>query len=683
MINVSFKRKEFILIFIYFLVLIITAIATHHTFLGVQDEAQLYATLKNSEPINYMTSYPFALFGGFLYSHFPNMQWYSILMTLYIVFIAALLAWYISLINLKNKILTYLFKLLLLILSTLIIIYMLLEVDVTSPTLILIVLAIPLIRVNQIYFWAIVWIASFLREQIIFSLIPLIALAYLAAISKEAFLNKKRVLISLIFIFGILFNHFSYKLNPTYNKWMEFTEKRAYFTDFGGAPTKDILTADEFHLARTWWIVDQDLYPYKKVMQDAGTTLDIIKQRLNQHSLKSYLIIILRKHQIIYLFFIISILIAIVYKSWIKLFSYMLFGAVFIILLFVKDVERVTLPMYLMWCSMILTDLWFIANKKRVYYYLNILLYPIIIIGLSYTIYHTLPWNRITHFKQREEMVKELKGLLKRNKSMQLEITTGFPSSWEYLIETIMQNHLFDERNWIDYDNDLLLQGWFSRVPLVYKQHNVSFNGVKRKYAHYHDWLIQPTSGILGSKGESKHIRPFLLRNLMRMYDKKFPKKGCYHEPIVVDESEHFVIHRVAQICNLNSIKKDEVWNLFKDKNKKLDSLILTKHMLIAKTNDPKIILSKINNIKSKYILLKVDINVKNSKNNYLQIFYKLKNQKNYNEYQAKTVHFVTGINNIKIILPSFVLKQNLRIDPVSKKGEYKVEDMIIYELDL
>ena len=138
--------------------------------------------------------------------------------------------------------------------------------------------------------------------------------------------------------------------------------------------------------------------------------------------------------------------------------------------------------------------------------------------------------------------------LLAKN-PMQLEITSGFASSWELLTTVLKQNHLLDEKNWVDYNDDLLLSGWFTMHPLCLKQHNISFEGVKRKYDRYYDWLLDPHTGFIGSKGETKHIQPFLANNLLRVYDEKLAEPGCHHEVRKVDESKHFVIHQIIKVC--------------------------------------------------------------------------------------------------------------------------------------
>jgi len=669
------NKKELFSYFLLYFVLIVVMIISHRTFLGVQDEAQLYATLKNGEPINYMTSYPLALIGSFLYSHFPSMQWYSIIMTFYIVLIAFILSVYISNINFENRYTSYIFKIVIFFIGALLLIYQLLEVDVTSPTLLLIALSLPLIRKHQIYFWAIFWIASFLREQIIFSILPLVVIAYLLNVDRSYF-NKKRVAIIALLVAGILFNHFSYKLNKTYSDWMEFTEKRAFYTDFGGIGKQGILTDDEYHLAKGWWIADFDLYPKEKIERAAGGTLDLIKEHIKYHHINREIRAVFIRHPYFYVLIVLSIFVSLLYRSWSRFILYSIFLSGFTILLVIKDVDRVTLPVTLMWWTLILSDLYRLRDKLK---YIVAPLMFFILIWMGYYLKNDIPFERIKNFHQREALAKELKDLLNKHKDMEFEITSGFPSSWEYLIEAIMQDHLFDEKNWIDYDNDFLLSGWFSGVPMLYKQHHVSFNGVKRKYAHYHDWLIDPKTAIVGSKGEARHIRVFLLKNLMRMYDEKFPKKGYKHMVKLVDETPHFIIHQV--VLTNNFIHKDNTdiskskqqWNLY-DTNK-INNAKIAQGKLIALNNDPQIYLK--GNFKNKKYILKIDII--SPKRTLLQIFYKDKPKQNYTQKESYKQTIKKGINHIQLKIPAKFLQNGLRIDPVSNKGEYKINSFGIY----
>ena len=675
------NKRDFFSVFGFYLLLIFTFIFTHHTFLGVQDEAHLQATLKAANVMNYMTSYPLAKIVGYLYLHFPSIQWYSVMMIFYIILTAFVMAIYVAILRVVFGRWNLLYKAILFILFTLLIIYMLLMVDVTTPTLLLIVLGIPLIRQHQLGFWILFWIASFLREQILFSVMPLILLAYIIQFDKQYFITFKRIIMVVLLFGGVLFNHFSYKMDKEYDDWMTFTQKRAFFTDFGGKNEKNILTREEFDLSRTWWILDLDLYPYKKVEKAAGSTIDIVKERVLYEDPKKLIKNIFLRHPSLYALLFISILMAILYKSWLRFLVYGVFTSGFIILMMVKDVERVTFPIILLWWMLMYLDI-----KKLQWKYKSVKYIILVMLFSWLTVYaeKVVPWERITAYNQKEKLFYEFKDIIARN-HMELEITTGFPSSWEKLIEAIMQNHLFDESNWIDYTDELFLNGWLTKNPLCYKEHHISYDGVRRKYAHYHDWLMADNTGIIGSKGEKKHIRPFLISTLMELYDEKFPQKGCEHVPVVVDQSKHFIIHKIGYKCTgINSIYGKEqnnvhiIWDFNKDGFKQTHMFKIENNFLVSTGNDPWMILD-INQTKltSKYII--IDIEIEQPYPTVFQVFYKKNVNEGYTETQTYTRTLHKGNNHLRLSVPTIYMKNGLRIDPLIHSGKYKLNKFMVY----
>jgi len=529
------KKAEFVIIFLFFTFVILLFSLTNHTFLGIQDEVQLQSTLSAGDPKNYDTSYPFALFANMLYTKFPDISWYSITMILYIWIITLLMTIYIVKPDYRNRS----FKYMLLLLFTLLLIYMLLAVEGTFLTLMLAVMAIPLVRKHQGYFWFLLWLASFLREELILSVLPLFLLAYILSVQKDSF-HKKNLILIVIFGAGIAFNHLSPVLDKEYSQWLEFTKARLYFTDLTGQDEKNILSEDEYELSKTWWICDTELYPADKIQLAAGTTLDALKEKLfYEKELPRRIFSIPYHHPVIILLALLTLYLVYYEKSYMRSACLLLFGVGFAMVLLVKDVDRVTFPLLLLWWMIIVLDL--IRNHQQ--RLLNISLPIIILLVIS-----QVPWHKLTKYSHNEALVKEFKSLLKKN-HMQLEITSGFTASWELLTTVLKQNHLLDETNWVNYNHDLLLSGWFTMHPLCLKQHNISHNGIKRKYDRYYDWLLDKNTGIVGSKGETRHIRPFLAHNLLRMYDEKLAEPGCHHEVKAVDESEHFIINQIVKVC--------------------------------------------------------------------------------------------------------------------------------------
>ena len=234
------KNTEFIMMFLFFTSVILLLSLSGYTFLGIQDEVQLQSTLSAGDPKNYMISYPLNVFLTMLYTKMPEVPWYSVVMLLYIWLISLLMTIYIV----KFDYSKYL-KLIMLLLFTLLLIFMLFEVSVTLLTLLLIAFAVPLIKDHQIFFWFLLYLASFLRVELILSVLPLVILVYLLQINKKSF-SKKNILAIILFITAISINHLSVSSNKEYKEWLEFTKSRLYFTDLAGIDKHQILTNDEF-----------------------------------------------------------------------------------------------------------------------------------------------------------------------------------------------------------------------------------------------------------------------------------------------------------------------------------------------------------------------------------------------------------------------------------------------------
>jgi len=681
------EKNQYIILVLFFVLTTIIFIITDYTFLGLQDETQLQAILKSGDVFNGMTSYPFAVIVGSLYSYFPHIQWYSVMMIASTFLIMGVLSLYIVKIDLGRYWFNIFFKIVLFLIALIVLTYAMLNINITALTLFLVVVSVPFIRTKPILFWSITFIASFLREEMIFAILPLLVIVYVINIDRQ-YLDKKKILISLVLFIGILFNHFSYTLDTEYKKWLDFTEKRAYYTDFGGSTNhNDLLTHDEYQLAKTWWILDLDLYPVDKIYKAAGSTLDIVEKRLYSYtSTVKYIERILQRHPILYWLLGLSFLIAFILKSGWRLGWYLLFAMGVIILLVLKDVERVTLPILLLWSLMLFVDIWYANIAKFKWIREGLML--VLLLVIASILWVKLPLNKIYEYEEKEALLYELKDIIQRN-SMQLEITSGFASSWTILIDTLMENHLFDEENWVGYDRELLLSGWFTKSPLPYKQHKISFDGIKRRYNNFHDWMLVSNHGFIGSKGESSHISVFLALNLMRMYDETFPKDGCNHMPIIVDQSQHFIIHRIIQRCsnihdakNVLFDKNAKIWD-FKSVLNPIDTLMHYENTILhVNSNDPKFLVEANNSTYiNTYTLFRlvIDSPIKTT----LQIFYKENKAQRYAEHQSYSRVIEEGKNTIALKIPTRYIENGLRVDPVKHKGSYRVEEMAFYQLKI
>ncbi len=532
------KKTEFIVIFLFFVSIILFLNLSGYTFLGIQSDIQLQSTLSAGEPRNHMMSYPFSIFVSMLYTNVPGVPWYSIIMVLSIILISFMMALYVAKADYGKYV-----KFLLLALFTALLIFMLFETTITLLTLLLVVFAIPLITSYQSFFWFLLFLASFLRENIIISILPLVILSYMIRIKKISF-SKKNILLAFFFIALIVGNHLSVSLDKEYKEWLDFDKSRMYFTDFGGLDKHQILTNDEFQLARSWWICDLDLYPVEKIPQAAGSILDVVQEKVSRPNFFLNLAARIYHNKFLALLLLLTAYIVYLEKNNLRRGYYILFVIGFLTLFMVKDTQRTTFPLLMMWSVLLFFEL---SEKRKDSLAKGLLTVLLLFVMIQ------IPWIKVIHYKQNEQMVSEFKDCMNRN-SMQLEMPVGFTASWKLSTTALMQNHLFQEKDWIEYHHDLLLSGWFTTHPFFFKQHNISFKNIKRKYDSYYEYLLDSNTGIIGDLKGKTHVNPFLSDNLLRMYDEKFAKgSGCYHKIKIVDQSEHFAIRQIVKVCDKNT----------------------------------------------------------------------------------------------------------------------------------
>lgn len=535
----KYKNTQFMGVLLFFIIIVLVLITMGYTFLGVQDEVQLQSTLAAGDPRNYMMSYPLNVFVSFLYTLVPELPWYSITVSVYLFMIIILMSYYISEIH-YNKTIQYL----LFILFTAILFLILFHVTVTIISLIFVVLIVPLIRDKQLYFWILLYIVSLLRIEMIVNISPLILLVYLMLVQKS-FFNTKNSIFVFVLIGGITLNYMSSSFNKEYTEWLTFQKARIYFNDKKGTNKKHILTDDEYNLVRSWWINDLDLYPVDKVVEAANSNIDVIldivltKDAIKKALRKAY------NNPILILLILLTLYSIYIEKSNIRRGYYFLFIIGFFSLIFVKDVQRTTIPVILLW------SVWLFMILKHRH---KELLTKVLLMALIVFIVSDTSWTKVINYKENKILIDEFKTLVNKNKHMKLETPSGFFSPWILTRELFMQNHLFYEKEGLNYNGNLVLAHWFTMHPLFFKQHDISFKGVKRKYSNYHEYLLNENTGTIGSKGKigfnSFGFNPFLTNNLLRMYDEKFiTNSECHHAIKIVDESEHFIIKQMIIQC--------------------------------------------------------------------------------------------------------------------------------------
>ena len=91
------------------------------------------------------------------------------------------------------------------------------------------------------------------------------------------------------------------------------------------------------------------------------------------------------------------------------MFGYLAFLTGVVVLLMVKDVERVTFPVFIMWYTLIGTDLWYLLQSKTKWIVHGLL---ILLLGhANYYAFDALPLDRITKYQQKEALAHEMKSL--------------------------------------------------------------------------------------------------------------------------------------------------------------------------------------------------------------------------------------------------------------------------------
>lgn len=305
-------------------------------------------------------SYPLSIVLSFLYKVIPNVEWYSLTVFFYMSLISLLFSFYIS--QLNNTFL----KILSTLVVTLILVHVWLQVSVTIVTLLLIAASLPLIRHHQIIFWIMILLASFLRTGIIFSLSPLFVLVYFLLVDKKYF-TQKRVLIILTLIGAILLNYISPTFNKEYKEWIQYNKARAYFVDLRGKQTSNILNKEEEFLASLWWAQDRSLLPSKKVIEAAGSASGIALEKLSDFMKSPQLIVSFlskkeHKYKLLMLLTLLTLYLLFIERSIFSKLLYLLFIFGFFVLIIVRDYDRATFPLIILWG--VLVTLQLLENKK-------------------------------------------------------------------------------------------------------------------------------------------------------------------------------------------------------------------------------------------------------------------------------------------------------------------------------
>ncbi len=527
------NTKHILWLFLYFTGISLAIILSGYAFFSVNDDLTLWNFLTAGESGTLIMSYPLSALISTLYNYIPQVQWYSLILFIYMLVINMLFAFYIP--KLHDKYV----KVFSIFIATIILIKVWMGMTITLLTLLLIALSAPLIRNHQVSFWSLLLLASFLRNEIIVSILPLLIIAYLLLFRKRS-LTQKKVISILILFSAILLNHFSPSLDSEYKEWLHYNSARTYFQDLKGPEKKNIFSEDEKTIFHARWNQDTTLLPTEKVIQAAGSKIDVITNKFSKLTIKDILIT-LYHHKL--LIFLILITMYIIYKEqkYITKVLYASYPIALFPLLFIRDLDRVTFPLIILWSILLFIKL---LKDQKITLLKSFLFISIFILIVE------LPAAAVRVLKKHEyETLKNEFVHLMDKYPMKYEPALVCPRSFDRNIGAVLREYrLFDESQWISYNNQdgFSPGGWAVRHPYFYKAHNISFKDETRKYKTFYEFLIDENTAFIGSKISDSTTNNVILG----MYDKKYiNQENCHHEIKVLDESEHFSITQIIKKC--------------------------------------------------------------------------------------------------------------------------------------
>lgn len=525
------EKRRFFLVFGSYILFILIHIGFGQAYLGTNDDVYLQTFLYHGDNRTYIMSFPLSTLLAKLYTYFPDAQWFSICMTLTLILIAAVISLFITRIRHSGL------KLLLYVLGLVYLRFLVTNISVTAITVTFVALAIPFIRERHKLFWLLILTASLFRFNIILGLLPLIALPYLIFLQKESF--EKKGLPALILLWSLLLatlmsNRF---YDPQYREWLQFRNAHQYFIDLHGKGHLENFTENEKRILRSWMIQDENILPSKKVIEAADNRYLVMFDNFKKLT-PGKIASILYHNKILLILLFLSFWLLAEKKTGRKkkiLLTFFILG--FFALLFVRNVERVTIPAALMWMTVVTLILLELNRFNRLKFLFG---------GAIVAFLIDLPLYNSLHTPRHLAWEAEKLELMRRNPLL-YETAIYFPTNYtpEYIWSTILHNRLFEEQKW--FTRYILPADWVSRHPLFYKLHDISHGDERRKYKNFHDYLISPQTAFIGGKEINEKFNKVLLSE----YDKKFLKDTkCHHEIRFLDTSENYAISQVFLVCN-------------------------------------------------------------------------------------------------------------------------------------
>jgi len=493
---------------------------------GMLGAKGIYGTLIMSYPLSYVMSH--------LYDFFPSFSWYSSLLTLVMALNFYLIAHYIA------KLDSYIQKTILFIFMLMWLTFLWFNMSITTLTVTTMISAIGLIRKNLILSFIFIFLASLLRIDIMLIFIPYYAVSYF--ILRDHLVMKKREIFTLLTLILLVTSSLVIQnKDHQYIDWLAFNKARSAIVDMGVANIeKDSLSSSEVFCIRASYWQDPELFSSKKLISLSPSLVDIFKAKIQNIHLHDLLFTYKFKHWVWLLLVISLIIVLINIKNRRVLFIPLLVAGV-VLLLFVRDVDRVSVPLFVLWAYVLFESL-------RSYRIINIIFLAI----FTYTFYFYASGQfGYRYFDENTALQKEARQLIKKSNKV-CEVSIVYPTALSNEVTTVFStNYLFHEKSWIQMnDKEILPGGWLSRNKHFYQAHHISDPYTKRKYETYHAYLVDDKTAFFGSKILVHNV--YFKNKLLKTYDKLYlkDKPNCKHKILMLDTSEHFGISQIRIDCN-------------------------------------------------------------------------------------------------------------------------------------
>ena len=486
-----------------------------------------YGTLMMGYPLSYLMTY--------LYSIFPSVPWYSLLLSLLLCFYSYLMARYVAATQDKIQ------KVILFISSLLIIIFFWLHMTITALSILTMIISLGFVKKNLYYALAFLFLAFMLRTGLVSMLMPFWLIGMLL-IRNPLHFSRQDFYAFVGFLVLVLSTFFIQNLDTNYSKWQTFNQSRAMVSDMQILDPDNTLTQPQKFLLANGWIQDDILLPTEKVIQaNTNSWGEIVKQLTSFNYLNFFQY---RLAVWFYIFVVASLFL--LYqnrKSWrAVLIPIFIIGIIFLIVM--RDVDRVTIPLFIMWAFMLTESI----KKQKTF---NTLFLSLFLLSFFYYSSASIGYR---YFKKNTALKHEARNLIEKS-GIACEFSMNFPTKLTAeLISLVQVNYLFHENDWLKInENGILPNNWLSRHPFFYETHQISHDGMKRKFDNYHEFLLNEHTGFIGSRllQDSKAL-PYLLHQYDKQYLSNQP--NCRHAIALVAVSEHFSISQIRIECGLYNL---------------------------------------------------------------------------------------------------------------------------------